>query len=130
MCIRDSPQQHGFRCDRSTETAASSLVDYVERHISSGSHCLATFRAPRDQSIHSALNAGDQQRRIGAPTEHCAVICKSNPKSILVVTEADCLIESQGPEGRRANAPLGEAHCYATKLNRDERTENETMLYV
>ena len=38
-----NPQQHGFRCDRSTETAASCLVNYVESHIYSRSHCLAAF---------------------------------------------------------------------------------------
>ena len=71
----------------------------------------ATFRSPRDQSVHSALNAGDQQRRIGAPTEYRAFVLKSNPKGILVVDEADRLIESQGPEGRRANATPGGSPC-------------------
>ena len=46
QCVRLRPlhpQQHGFRCDRSTETAASCLVDYVERQIYTESHCLAAF---------------------------------------------------------------------------------------
>ena len=46
QCVRLSPlhvQQHGFRCDKSTETAASTLTDYVERHIYRRSHCLAAF---------------------------------------------------------------------------------------
>ena len=45
MCpaLPPSPQQHGFHCDRSTETAASCLVDYVEHHIYSWSHCLTAF---------------------------------------------------------------------------------------
>ena len=40
----------------------------------------ATVRSPRDQPIHSALNTGDQQRRIGAPTEHRAVVRKATPR--------------------------------------------------
>ena len=37
------PQQHGFRCDRSTETAVSFLADCIECHIYSKSHCLVAF---------------------------------------------------------------------------------------
>ena len=46
QCVRLSPlhvQQHGFRCDKSTETAASTLTDYVERHIYRRSHSLVVF---------------------------------------------------------------------------------------
>ena len=30
--------QHGFRSDRNTDTALSSAVDYIEKHIYNGEH--------------------------------------------------------------------------------------------
>ena len=44
--IKHSPLhkfQHGFRTDRSTETAISSVVDYIEKHIFFGRHVLSVF---------------------------------------------------------------------------------------
>ena len=35
--------QHGFRTDRSTETAISEVANYIEKHIFYGKHVLATF---------------------------------------------------------------------------------------
>ena len=37
------PKQHGFRNDRSTETALSNVVDYIEKYINNGDHVLAVF---------------------------------------------------------------------------------------
>ena len=36
-------RQHGFRSDRSTETAISAVEAYVEKHIMNRQHCLAIF---------------------------------------------------------------------------------------
>ena len=36
-------RQHGFRKDRSTETAISEVVDYIEQNIFFGKHVIATF---------------------------------------------------------------------------------------
>ena len=98
--VGDGVSSHGNGPRRDNPGAGEEdnlCLDRVERK--------ATFRSPRDQPIHSALNTGDQQRRIGAPTEHRAVIRKCDPESVLIVDEADRLVETQGPEGRRANAP-------------------------
>ena len=35
--------QHGFRSDRSTETAISAVTDYVEKHIMNKQHCVGIF---------------------------------------------------------------------------------------
>ena len=35
--------QHGFRTDRSTETAISEVTNYIEQHIFYGQHVIATF---------------------------------------------------------------------------------------
>ena len=35
--------QHGFRPDRSTETAASTLLDHVESFVFNKAHCLTVF---------------------------------------------------------------------------------------
>ena len=37
------PRQHGFRNDRSTETALSNVVNYIEKYINNGEHVLAVF---------------------------------------------------------------------------------------
>ena len=37
------PRQHGFRNDRSTETALSNVVNYIEKYINYGEHVLAVF---------------------------------------------------------------------------------------
>ena len=36
-------RQHGFRCDRSTETAISTMTNYIEKHIFQRKHCVAAF---------------------------------------------------------------------------------------
>ena len=36
-------RQHGFRSDRSTETAISSVVDYAEQHVMNRRHCIGVF---------------------------------------------------------------------------------------
>ena len=43
LVIKDNPlhtKQHGFRSDRSTETAISANVDYIEKHILLGKSVL------------------------------------------------------------------------------------------
>ena len=35
--------QHGFRKGRSTESAISNTVNYIEKHLYSGEYCLAVF---------------------------------------------------------------------------------------
>ena len=37
------PRQHGFRNDRSTETALSNVVNYIEKYINNGEHVLDVF---------------------------------------------------------------------------------------
>ena len=36
-------QQHGFRTDRNTDTAISTVTDYIERHISNQKHVIGVF---------------------------------------------------------------------------------------
>lgn len=37
------PQQHGFTTGKSTESAVSRTVDYIEQHVLANTHCLAVF---------------------------------------------------------------------------------------
>ena len=44
--IKENPvhqRQHGFRSDRSTETAISETVNYIEKHLSRGDQCVGIF---------------------------------------------------------------------------------------
>ena len=44
--IKDNPvhsRQHGFRSDRSTDTAISELIDHVEMHVLKKKYCLGVF---------------------------------------------------------------------------------------
>ena len=44
--LKESPlhdKQHGFRTDRSTETAISNMTSYIEKHLMKRRHCVAIF---------------------------------------------------------------------------------------
>ena len=70
----------------------------------------ATVGPPLHQTVHSTLNAGDKEGRVGAAAEDRAIVSKGNSKGILVCNEADGLIEGQGPKAGRADTALGKAH--------------------
>ena len=58
-----------------------------------------------------SLDACQQHGRVGASAENGAVVGECNPNSVVVIDEAQGLVESKQPEGRGANSPLRETHA-------------------